>query len=156
MSAIGRRAWWLLPGLVAIFGPFSVGNIGAGIAFESRSVVSLTGRTVDQLQAESASTYRMPDFVVRSDGITFVILAIVLLAIPLVPYRAGQRWAWWTMWAFPAWMAAIFVLNIATGSASGQGPSDSATSAPVILVLSAAALLVDRTRFWPGGSAAIR
>ena len=138
--------------MVAIFGLFSLGDIGAGLAFESRIAVSLTGRTPDQIQAESASAVRMLDYVVRSGGITFVVLAVVLLAILLMPYRAGAHWAWWTMWAFPAWMAAVFVLNIATGTAPGQGLSDTATSAPVILVISAAALLVDRARFRSGRS----
>ena len=154
MTAIRRRAWWLLLGLIAIFGLFATGDIAAGIAFEPRTVISLTGRTVDQLQAESASAYRMLDYVVRAGGITFVMLAVVLVAILLVPYRAGQRWAWWTMWLFPAWMAAVLVLNTATGTAPGQGLSDTATSAPVILVISAAVLLVDRSRFGSGASVA--
>jgi hypothetical protein len=142
-----RHAWWVLAGLIALFGLFSVGDIAGGLAFESRTTLRFAGLTPNDLQAESEAAYQVLDYVVRASGITFVGLAIVLLIILLVPYRGAMRWAWRVMWVFPAWMAAVFALGLATPSAAGQGQSDGVLSAPIIFVISTVILLIDRSRF---------
>jgi len=147
MTAIRRRVWWVLVALIAVFGLFSVGDVLAGPAFETRTMVSLTGQSPSEIQAQNADVYRFIDYLVRVGGITFIALAIALLAILVGPYRSARPWAWATMWLFPAWMAGVFALNLAIGTAAGKGMSDAAQSAPVILAVSAVALLVDFARF---------
>ena len=44
-------------------------------------------------------------------GISWVGFEILALVIILVPFRRGERWAWWTLWLLPALWVCLFVLS---------------------------------------------
>lgn len=147
VAALRRKAWWALLGLSVIHGLFGLGDIQGGIAFSATTAPVLTGRTIAELETESASAVRIIDFVARSGGITLVAMALALSAIIWFPYRRGDRWAWWTAWLLPAWALAVLALNVATGVAPGQTLSEAAISAPIFAAVEAGVLLFDRPRF---------
>lgn len=101
MTALRRKAWWALLGLSVIHGLFGLGDVQSGIAFSGATAPALTGRTLAEIEAESASAFRIIDFLARSGGITLVAMALALSAIIWFPYRRGERWAWWTAWLLP-------------------------------------------------------
>lgn len=147
MSAMRRYAWWAIFALSVVYALFGVGDVLGGIAFSARTADAVTGKTLAEIQAESASAFLLIDFVTRNGGITLAMMGLAFSAIAWFPYRRGERWSWWAMWALPAWALAVFLLNVTIGVAPGQTLSDAAVSAPVFAAIEAAALLVDLPRF---------
>jgi hypothetical protein len=67
----------------------------------------LEGRTWEQFaqqDREVASLYRMDLVILGLLGAGFGLLAAVIAA---VPYRRGERWAWYSMWLFPITIGAV-------------------------------------------------
>ena len=64
-----------------------------------------------------------------------------------LPYRAGERWAWWLAWFLPAWAAAVPLQFLAFGVAAGEPPAPPMISGPIVAGLAAGVLLLDRRRF---------
>jgi hypothetical protein len=83
---------------------------------------ALTGKTIQQLEAESADAYGMFDFTVRINGWTLVLLGVLLALIVLIPFRRGERWAWWAAWALPIWAAVVPVFFLVAGVHPDQPP----------------------------------
>ncbi len=148
MNFIRRWAWAVLALLTAVFALLGVGDVVGGATFEPTTAVTLTGRTLAELEAQSPDAFRVIDFGHRGGGITLIVLSLVLTAIAAGPYRTGERWAWLAMWALPGWLAAVLVHNVVAGTAPGQSLSGPALSAPVFGLVVIAQLMVDRPRFW--------
>ena len=147
MNAIRRGAPWALIVLSAMFAMFGLGDIIIGIQFEPTTAVALTGLTPDEIRAESEAGYVVIDHMFRSHGVTLAVFAALLTVVLLIPYRAGERWAWWAGWALPVWAGAVFVAALARGTADGQPLSAVALSGMAFAVMTAALLLVDTGRF---------
>lgn len=146
MNGLRRRAWWILAALIALLGMFGIGDILIGPTFDPGIALGLTGRTHAEIQAESAAGYRLLDFYTRAGGVHLMVISMALAVILLIPYRAGARWAWWTMWLFPAWTVGVFALNAAFGVVEGQVPPPPMISGPILGLVGAVALLVDAPR----------
>lgn len=99
-------------------------------------------------EAESASAYRLLDFMSRVGGTNLLMVGILMTAILLIPFRHGQRWAWWLMWILPAWAAAASVTIFIFGVAPGQAPPPPMISGVILAVLAAAILLISTPRFF--------
>lgn len=147
MDRIRRAARWFLAAIAGLFAFFGAGDVVGGAAFEPTGSVSLTGKTLEALGAESPDALRVIDANARSGGLVLLSLGVLLLVILAVPYRRGERWAWWAMWLLPAWIVSSLVLGLTRGYAPGQGPSAAALSGVVFAVLAALALFVDAPRF---------
>src|SRR6187551_3080101 len=98
-------------------------------------------------EATQPDAYRMFDFATRSQGLVLVMFGSLALAVTAFPYRAAQPWAWCTLWLLPIWAIAVPFLYLAFGTAPGQPAAPPMISGPVVAVVSAAALLIDRRRF---------
>ena len=147
MEMVRRRAWWLLivfAGAITIFG---AQDIVFGAAADRAIAFGLTGRTHEELLAESADTYRMYDFTARTQALTLVAAGLLLLGILLVPYRAGESWAWRLMWVLPAWALSVPVMYLIYGLVPGAPPPPPLVSGSIVGVLSVAVLLTDHRRF---------
>ena len=61
----------------------------------------------------SGSGFRVGNapLVIRLWGITWVGFSIFALVMILVPYRRGERWAWYTLWLLPLLWLGHFVLS---------------------------------------------
>lgn len=106
--------------------------------------------TPAELEAESASAYRMFDFTVRSQGVLLAAFGLLMTAILVGPYRHGERWAWNVAWVLPVWAVAAAGLFVVVGLAPGAAPPPPMVSGPIIAVVAAAVLLWDRRRFMRG------
>ena len=70
-------------------------------------------------------------------GISWVGFEILALVIILVPFRRGERWAWWTLWLLPGLWLCLFVL------------SPDLVGLLVLTLISVTGLLLSRRRFFP-------
>ena len=151
MSIVRRRAWWILVAVSVLIGLFGISDALLGATADPAIARGLTGRTLAELERESAAAYRMYDFTSRSQGTGLAVIGILTTAILLIPYHSGRRWAWSVMWAIPIWAFTIPVLYLLFGVDPSQPPPPPLVSGPVLGSLTATVLLFDRGRF-VGGS----
>ena len=147
MSGIRRRGWWVLAFFAGMLVVFGVGDVLGGVLADPAITVTLSGRSPAEIQAAEPTAYRLYDFVARSGGVNLALIGILLTVIVAIPYRGGQRWAWWAMWILPAWAALVPVQFLVFGTAPGQPPAPPMVSGPIVALIAAGVLLVDRERF---------
>jgi hypothetical protein len=127
---------------------FGITDVIAGSAADEGIPLGLIGRTPSQLRAESEAGYRILDFFTRTQGLALVVLGLLASAILVFAYRRDQRWAWWTMWALPAWAASVLTLYLVVGVQPTQPLPPPVVSAPVFIVLTTASQLISARRFF--------
>lgn len=142
MGWLRRHAWWGLLVISVMVALFGVTDIASGAAADVGIPQGLTGRTIEELERESPDAYQMFDFAARSNGWTLVVLGTVLSAVVLIPFRCGERWAWWTAWVLPIWAAVVPIFYLVAGVHADQPPPPPMISGPIVAVLCAAILLV--------------
>jgi hypothetical protein len=147
VSGVRRRAWWVLAFFAVMLAVFGIGDVLGGVLADPAITRTLTGRSPADIQAAEPTAYRLYDFVTRSGGANLVLIGILLAVIVAIPYRGGQRWAWWAMWVLPAWAALVPIQYLIIGTAAGQPPAPPMVSGPVVAALAAGVLLADRQRF---------
>ena len=148
MRSLERHAWWGLAFMSVVIVVFGVTDVIVGPAADIAIPMSLTGRTLAELQAESAAAYRLFDFFQRVNGFSLVLLGLLATAVLVFGYRRHERWAWWTMWLFPAWTAVGPLFYVIAGLAPGQPPPPPMLSGPIFTVLAAGILLVSARPFF--------
>ena len=127
--------------MLALFGAT---DIASGAAADVGIPQGLTGRTIHDLEAESPDAYGLFDFASRVNGWSLVMLGVLLSVIVLIPFRRGDRWAWWSLWALPIWAAVVPVFYLVAGVQPDQPPPPPMVSGPIVAILCAAILLVTR------------
>jgi len=150
MNWLRRNAWWGLVAIAALFVLFGVIDIASGAEADPAIPLGLTGLTLAELRAESAIGFELYDFVTRANGWSLILLGGLLAVILLVPFRRGERWAWWTMWSIPAWSIGVALFFVVAGVQPGVPPPPPMVSGPIVAVLSAAILALSAPRFFPG------
>ncbi len=147
MSGMRRRVWWVLPALSILIIAFGVGDVILGATADPGIAVGLSGMTLAQLEAEGSAAYRLFDFFTRTQGIVLVAFGVLLTVVLLIPYRGGRRWAWYAGWIFPGWAIGVFLIYLAWGIAPDQPSPPPMVSGPILGLLAAMVLLIDRPRF---------
>ncbi len=146
MAWLRRHAWWGLFGISATLAIFGVTDIASGAAADIAIPQSLTGRSVDELRAESPDVYALFDFMTRINGWSLVFIGVLLMVIVAIPFRRGDRWAWWTAWALPIWAAGVPIFYLVAGVDPGQPPPPPMVSGPTIAIVCAVILLITMPR----------
>jgi hypothetical protein len=147
MNRIRRLVPWALVTLSAIFALLGLGDVTWGIAFEPTTALAITGKTVDEIRAESPAAFTVIDYIYRGGGITLTLFTTLMTVVLAIPYRRGEWWSWWAAWLLPIWASAVFLLFLVQGTAPGQAISGVAWSGVVFAVVIAILLLIDRARF---------
>ena len=148
MNWLQRNAWWGLVAVAAVFVLFGVVDVASGAEADPAIPLGLTGLTLAELRAESAIGVELFDFMTRVNGWSLILLGGLLAVILLVPFRRGERWAWWTVWSIPAWSIGVALFYIVAGVQPDQPPPPPMVSGPIVAVLSAAILLLSAPRFF--------
>ena len=148
MRRLERHAWWGLAFFTALIAIFGVTDVLAGASADVAIATSLSGLTPAELEAESATVYRLFDFFTRVNGLSLLVMGLLATAVIVFAYRRHRRWAWWTMWLFPAWALGAALSYVVAGLAPGQPPPPPMISGPIIAALSAALLLVSAGPFF--------
>ncbi|MGH2382581.1 MAG: hypothetical protein ACRDG7_15370 [Candidatus Limnocylindria bacterium] len=149
MAWLQRHAWWGLFAISVIVMLFGLTDIASGAAADVGIPQGLTGRTIGDLEAESADAYGLFDFITRINGLSLALIGALLAVIVLIPFRRGERWAWWTAWALPIWAAVVPIFYLVAGVQPDEPPPPPMVSGPIVAVLCAAILLVRRPRATP-------
>jgi len=81
----------------------------------------------------------------RADGLASLGLGLFGMLIVLVPYRRGERWAWYALWFYPVFWTLHLVGNLP--------PGDDHIHQVAFIVLSLVGLLLPVRAFFPLRSA---
>jgi hypothetical protein len=143
-----RHSWWGLLGIAIAFGLFGVTDIAGGAEADALIPLSLTGMTLEELQAEGAASYRLFDFLSRINGWTLILSGAVMTAVLLFAFRRNEPWAWWTMWVLPIWSFGVPVFYIVAGTDPAQPPPPPMVSGPIVGVIAGLILVLSARRFF--------
>jgi hypothetical protein len=147
MGWLRRNAWWGLMAMSVVLVGFGIGDVIFASAADEGIPRGLIGLTPTELRAESEAGYRILDFFTRSQGLALLVLGLLSSAILWFAYRRDQPWAWWAMWALPAWSVGVLALYLVVGVEATQPPPPPMISAPFFAVLTVAIQLVSAPRF---------
>ena len=100
---------WGLIAAVAI-----VGGLSAAWVFVTPTAeqTTLPGQTWASFASENGDVARIVDRLLGVLGLLGMAFGASAGVIALVPYRRGERWAWWALWIVPLAYGAVAVLQL--------------------------------------------
>lgn len=151
---VGIRSDERLAGRVPWFSWIPLATVGTAAALASIWVAltpagdqtELAGRTWEQFahqDPEVASLYSMDLVVLGLLGAGFGLLAT---AVSLIPYRHGERWAWFALWLVPLTIGAVAVRMLADQYSAGYFYAGVTVAALIALLLPMQVFLRRRER----------
>lgn len=147
MDTLRQRAWWVLVLFAFVLVLFGLTDIAGGVAADPGITLGLSGMTLAEVEAAGPTAFRLYDFTTRTQGLALLVMGGLLAAILLIPYRRGERWAWYAAWSVPAWAMAVLAMYLVAGTAADQPPPPPMVSAPITAAIGTVVLLLDRRRF---------
>ena len=144
---VRRRAWWFLIFVAVVLVIFGIVDMASGAQADPGISLAIAGASPDDVRSVDPLGYRLFDFATRALGLALVVFGLLLGVVLLGPYRRGRPWAWAAAWLLPAWAIAVPLLYLAFGTMPGQPPAPPMVSGPIIAVVAAVVLLLDRGRF---------
>ena len=148
MGWLERHAWWGLLVISVILVLFGASDVTTGAPADPGIALGLSGKTLSQLESESADAYRLFDLFTRFNGWTMVGFGLVSTAVVVFGYRRNRQWAWWVAWMLPAWAFGVFVFYAVAGTDASQPPPPPMISGPIFAVLTALVQIVSARRFF--------
>jgi hypothetical protein len=114
---------WVL--LLALAGLIALGSIGSAVVAFRAAPESITPRyTIEQLAAadpEAATALRGRRVTAATWALAY---AMLMGVVALVPYRRGERWAWWALLVSLGVSQLLSILRVLTlGTVQGAGTS---------------------------------
>ena len=142
------KVWVFLSVIIALFG---VGDIQIGgetyAGGEAVAFSGITGMTWDQLKSSDPAAARLIDSQVRSGGALLLFVGLLSLAVAIYGLRRGERWAWLTMWLWPAWLVLLLVQLMFTERVLGAGIPVPAISGSIFLVVTLGLLALSYRKY---------
>ena len=109
------------------------------------SAVGMTGLTLDQMAVRIPGIHEYVSGISRQLGNFMLAMGVLLMGVAAVPYRKGEKWAWYTCWFLPV----LLVIKL-VNSQGGHGWQADAGSLVVVL----AGLFPPYRKFFPKQPAA--
>ena len=138
-KAYEKYAWII----IFVFGLLSV--IAAPISLLGNvpnppSPEGMTGLTLDQMEARIPGLHGFVSSISRQLGNFMLAMGVLMIGVAAVPFRKGEKWAWYTCWILPV----LLVIQLAN-SQGGFGWQADAGSLVVVL----AGLFLPYRKFFP-------
>lgn len=142
-----RHGWKFLLGLVLVIGAFGIGDLLVGLDADPAIPEGVAGISPAEMRESAPDLARLADLQVRAGGIQLIVIAAVWSVLLAFPFRRRERWAWWSMWTFPAWALAVAVMFLFVDLQPGEPTPPPAISGWVFFVLTGLLLLATRRGF---------
>lgn len=127
-------------GTTALSFGLSVNDFPVGLPGGPDAVRSTTGVTWDAVVAQDATALTLLRGVSRAAGLAFLGFGVLVITVAGVPFRRGERWAWFTLWVVPVFMA---------GLVAHEMRGDFVQMPALLLVMSLAGLALPYRTFFP-------
>ena len=147
-----KYAWivFLVLGLAAAVGGIPI--VVAGLPVNPPSAEGLTGLTLDQIAVQVPGMDAYVSGLARQLGNFMVAMGVLLMAIAAVPFRRGERWAWYACWIMPVLVIVQLTNSFAIYDFASGGFLWQLDVAALLFVL--AGLLLPYRKFFPRSQAA--
>jgi hypothetical protein len=99
---LGLGLLWLVVGLTQVFNPDGL------LETEAQHV---TGMSLSELEASCPEATKLVRFLLGAVGMLKTSWSLLVLAITVIPYRRGEKWAWYTLWLVPALLVGQGLFN---------------------------------------------
>jgi hypothetical protein len=130
---------FLMFGVSALLFGLSASDTPVGLPGGPDAVESITGVPWDELVAGDETTVTLLRGVSRVAGPAFLALGILVVTVASIPFRRGRRWAWFALWAVPAFMLGLLLHERAGGFVAMPA---------ILLVMALAGLLLPARTFF--------
>lgn len=131
---------FLLFGVTALLFGLSLSDFPVGLPGGPDAVRSTTSLTWDEVVSQEAAAMTLLRGVSRVAGLAFLGFGILVIVVASVPYRRGERWAWFVLWAVPAFMVGLLIHELV---------GDFVHMPAMLLALSVAGLVLPYRVFFP-------
>lgn len=131
---------FLIFGTTALLFGLSASDFPVGLPGGPDGVSSTTGVTWDEVVSEQATAMTLLRGVSRVAGLAFLGYGVLVIAVASVPFRRGERWAWFVLWIVPTFMVGLLVHEL-------QG--DFFQMPAIFLAMSIAGLVLPYRVFFP-------
>lgn len=148
MHRLQRLAWivlaitglpFVLSGISALLFGLSASDTPVGLPGGPDAVANTTGVPWDEVIEGDETAITLLRGVSRVAGLAFLALGILVVTMASIPFRRGERWAWFALWVVP-----VFMLGLLLHERKG----DFVAMPAILLVLSLAALLLPSRTFF--------
>jgi hypothetical protein len=138
-----RVPWmsWGTLAIVATFAALAALWVALTPAGEQTELAGRTWEQFAQQDQEMASLYSMDLAILGLLGAGFGLLAVL---VSLIPYRRGERWAWYALWLFPITIGAVAARMLVDQYSTGYFYAGLTAIAALALVLPARDFLRSR------------
>lgn len=106
---------FLIFGISAMLFGVSLSDFPVGLPGGPEAVSSTTGVTWDEVVSEQPTTMTLLRGVSRVAGLAFLGFGLLVVAVASVPFRRGERWAWFVLWIVPVFMVALLIHELNGG-----------------------------------------
>jgi len=142
MGVAERGAWVLLLVVSAASLTIGIGDFVLQQGGDTEMVESVAGMSWPELQASTPRLADLIDLLARVLGAWLIGFSLLAIAVSATAFRRGERWAWYAMWSLPLVMAMVFVAFLTTERVAGAPVPPGLLSAPALVVISCAGLLL--------------
>ncbi|MDQ6694182.1 MAG: hypothetical protein M3014_07140 [Chloroflexota bacterium] len=155
-----RHAWKVMLALSITIILFGIGDmVGGGSDLQSGESVlmhSITRTGWNELKEASPYVANMIDYNRRIGGAQLFGIGILSALVCLVPFRRGERWAWYAQWVFPFLMAAIVLFLGLTDRAPGSQLPVPMILGSIFFVVAMLALVLSARKFFRTANPGVR
>ena len=142
-KAYEKHAWILLFALGMVALAYGIYFLVVGIPPDAQLVKKITGITWNELVAsEPGATAFLRTETFRVLGLTLIGLGIFGMAVASIPFRRGEKWAWYVSLYIPVYFAAFVANNLTLGGSFWQ-------MLVAFLIISLLGLLLPYKKFFP-------
>jgi cell division protein FtsW (lipid II flippase) len=133
---------WILLAIIGVLFIIDGFMFLAGVNPDPPMFQNLLGQSLSSYSSQHPEAGTTITALLQSWGATMLGLGVFAIAVSYIPYRRGERWAWYIMWYLP-----IFML---LGAASNYKWSGESWPVDFVLgLVSLAALLLPYRKFFP-------
>ena len=118
----------------------------SGVPPEAETFERITGMTFEEMQTALPGVAHYIVLEGQGQSIYRAAFAITLIGIAAVPFRNGEKWAWFVLWAVPAQISLILAIVLIEGGMASP-------ILAIFLVVAFGSLLVPFRKFFPKESA---
>jgi hypothetical protein len=135
-----RDGTWVIFLVLGILGAMTAPILLSGRVPNPPSPETTTGLTFEQMVARVPGLETYVASISRQLGNFMLVAGVLMAMVAAVPFRRGERWAWWSMWTVPVLLLIQFV-----NSNFGRGWWEDLGLLPVTI----AGLLLPYRKFFP-------
>lgn len=131
---------FLIFGATALSFGLSMSDFPVGLPGGPEAVSTTTGVTWGEVVSQEATAMTLLRGISRAAGLAFLGFGVLVITVAGVPFRRGERWAWFALCVVPMFMAGLLLHEI--GGDFYQMPA-------LFLVMSLAGLALPFRTFFP-------